>query len=54
MAFDLSELLAGVSDPGTREQIEYFRLEQIEPDPNNFYQLSAIEDLAANIQLCGL
>lgn len=54
MAFDLSELLAGVSNPGTREQIEYFSLEQIEPDPNNFYRLSAIEDLAANIQLCGL
>lgn len=54
MAFDLSELLAGVSDPGTREQIEYFCLEQIEPDPGNFYKLSDIENLAANIQLCGL
>ena len=54
MAFDLSELLAGVSDPGTREQIEYLRLGQIENDPHNFYQLSDIEKLADNIQLCGL
>lgn len=54
MAFDLSKLLAGVSDPGTREQIEYLRLGQIENDPHNFYQLSDIEKLADNIQLCGL
>lgn len=54
MAFDLSELLAGVSDPSTREQIEYINRDLIESDGNNFYQLSDIEGLAANIQLCGL
>lgn len=54
MAFDLSELLAGVSDPSTREQIEYINRNLIESDVNNFYQLSDIEGLAANIQLCGL
>ena len=52
--FDLADLLAGVSDPGAREQIEYFRLEQLEADEKNFYRLSDIEELAANIQLCGL
>ena len=54
MAFDLSELLAGVSDPGTREQIEYINRDLIDLDGNNFYKLSDIEGLAANIQLCGL
>ena len=41
------------SDTG-REQIEYIGLERIDPDPGNFYSLDGIEDLAANIQLCGL
>lgn len=55
MAFDLGELLKDVSTVGTgREQIEYIRLDLIEEDPNNFYHLSGIEDLAANIELCGL
>lgn len=55
MAFDLSSLLKDVPDLGAgREQIEYIRLEMLEEDPNNFYQLSEIPELAANIQLCGL
>lgn len=55
MAFDLSELLKDVSYSGTnREQIEYIKLDLIDEDPNNFYQLSGIEELAANIELCGL
>ena len=55
MAFDLSTLLKEVPTLGTdREQIEYIRLEMLEEDPNNFYQLSEIPELAANIQLCGL
>lgn len=55
MAFDLGEALRGVSEFGTgREQIEYIRLDRIEEDPNNFYQLSDIDQLAANIELCGL
>ena len=53
--FDLSSLLKDVPDLGTgREQIEYIRLELLDEDPNNFYQLSEIPELAANIQLCGL
>lgn len=55
MAFDLGEALKGVSELGTgRQQIEYIRLDLIDEDPNNFYQLSGIEELAANIELCGL
>lgn len=55
MAFDLGEALKGVSYQDTgREQIEYIRLDLIDEDPNNFYQLSDIDQLAANIELCGL
>lgn len=55
MGFDLGELLKDVPKLDTgREQIEYIHLDLIDEDPNNFYQLSDIEDLAANIQLCGL
>ena len=55
MAFNLGDALRGVSELGTgREQIEYIRLELIDEDPNNFYNLSGIDELAANIELCGL
>ena len=55
MAFDLASVLKDVPDLGTnREQIEYIKLDLIDEDPNNFYQLSGIEELAANIELCGL
>jgi len=55
MAFDLASVLRDVPDLGTnREQIEYIRLELIDEDPNNFYQLSGIDGLAENIELCGL
>ena len=55
MAFNLGDALKAVSAAGTdREQIEYIELNRIEEDPNNFYLLSGIDELAANIQLCGL
>ena len=55
MAFDLASVLADVSDSGAgREQIEYIRLDLIDSDPNNFYQLSEVDKLADNISLCGL
>lgn len=55
MSFDLADVLRGVSNLDTgREQIEYIRLDLIDSDPNNFYQLNGIEDLAANIAMCGL
>ena len=55
MAFNLGDALKAVSAPGTdREQIEYIELNCIEEDPHNFYLLSGIDELAANIELCGL
>lgn len=36
------------------ERIEYLKLDCIEPDPDNFYSLEGIEDLAENIELVGL
>ena len=30
------------------------QLDQIDPDPNNFYSLEGLDDLAANIELIGL
>lgn len=54
---NLGELIAkaAVSNSDTgREQIEYIDLGHIDPDPNNFYSLEGLEELAANIQLCGL
>ncbi len=41
-------------DTTGREQIQYITLDQIDDDPNNFYELSGIDELAANIELCGL
>ena len=59
--FDLEKALAGkapifgkVPDSGTREQIEYIDLDMIDSDPENFYELSGIDELASNIALCGL
>ena len=55
MSFDLGAMLASVSDSDTgREQIEYIPLVNLESDPNNFYQLSHLEELADNIATCGL
>ena len=55
MAFDLASVLKDVPDLGTnREQIEYIKLDLLDEDPNNFYQLTNIAELAANIELCGL
>lgn len=53
--FDLGAMLASVSDSDTgREQIEYIPLADLESDPNNFYQLSHLDELADNIATCGL
>ncbi len=55
-AFNLGEELkkAGVPTVDTREQIEYIPLERIDPDPENFYFLTGIAELADNIELVGL
>ena len=53
--FDIASVLKDVSGPDTgKEQIEYIQLDQIDPDPNNFYSLEGLGDLAANIELIGL
>lgn len=55
MGFDLASMLQDVSNLDTgREQIEYIDIALIDQDPNNFYQLSRVEELAANIELLGL
>lgn len=53
--FDLASMLQDVSKLDTgREQIEYIDIDRIDDDPNNFYQLSRVDELAANIELLGL
>ena len=51
--FNLAEALAGVSNLDTgvngREQIEYIDIDRIDDDPNNFYELSGLNELAANM-----
>lgn len=55
MAVNLADILKGVSESDTgREQIEYIPLTELDEDPNNFYQLNGIAELADNIALCGL
>ena len=55
MAFDITSVLKNVPVPGTGEdQIEYIDLDLIDPDPENFYSLDGLDDLAANIELIGL
>lgn len=55
--FDLgafAQTLRTVPESGTAERIEYIPLDQLHEDSRNFYAVSGVEELAANIQLCGL
>ena len=57
--FDLAAALGAVPIPGTtpaegREQIEYIDIDLLDADANNFYQLSDVDELAANIEFVGL
>lgn len=63
MSFSLGEILQGqlqganvskLDTSGSREQIEYIDVGRIDGDPNNFYELSGLEELAASIELLGL
>lgn len=55
MAFDLGEMLKSVSESDTgREQIEYIRLDLLDSDEQNFYELSEVPALADNIATVGL
>ena len=55
MGFDLTDFIASVPDLDTgRQQIVYLPIEQIEPDPENFYSLDGIDELAGSIERLGL
>lgn len=53
---DFAKTLRNVPDSGTSglERIEYIPLSDLHEDERNFYALTGIDELAANIQLCGL
>lgn len=51
--FDLASVLGSVSKLGT-EQIVLLPLDKLDPDPDNFYSLEDVGDLAGNIELMGL
>lgn len=56
--FDLGNFVKTMSvpDSGTagQEQIEYLPLAELHEDERNFYTVDKVEELAANIQSCGL
>ena len=55
MAFDLSAMLKDVSGPDTgKQQIQYIDLSLIDPNPDNFYSLEGIDELAGSIEMLGL
>ena len=56
MAFDITSVLKGVSDSDTKggKEIVYLPVDKIDPDPDNFYSLAGIDELADSIALIGL
>ena len=55
MGFDLAAALKGVPDLNTgEEQIVRLPLEAVDPDPENFYSLEGLDELAGNIETVGL
>ena len=53
--FDLAAVLKSVPDLNTgEEQIVRLPLDLIDPDPENFYSLDGLDELAGNIELMGL
>lgn len=55
LAAVLGAQMADVSESDTgRDQIQYIDIDLLDDDPNNFYELTKIDELAANIQMCGL
>lgn len=55
MAFDLSAMLKDVSGPDTgKQQIQYIDLALIDPNPDNFYSLEGLDELAGSIEMLGL
>lgn len=53
---DFAKTMQAVPESGTAEpeHIEYIPLAELHEDERNFYAVSGVEGLAANIQLCGL
>ena len=54
MAFNIADAFGDMLAQNGKEQIEYLPLDQIVPDPDNFYSLDKIDELAGNIELIGL
>lgn len=55
MSFDITEFVKSVPNrDSSMEQIEYIPLEKLLPDPDNFYSMAGIDELAANIETAGL
>ena len=56
MSFDITSVLKGVSGSDTKggKDIVYLPVDKIDPDPDNFYSLAGIEELADSIALIGL
>lgn len=52
--FDLAEMLKSVSNLNTREQIEYLPFDLLDPDPDNFYSIDGLNELADSIATVGL
>lgn len=53
--FDVTDFLKSVPDLDTgRQQIVYLPIEQIDADPDNFYSLDGIDELAGSIEMLGL
>ena len=53
---DFAKTMQAVPDSGTTgpERIEYLPLAELHEDERNFYTVDKVEELAANIQSCGL
>ena len=54
MAFDITSVLKNAQVRDGEEQLERIDLDLIDPDPNNFYSLDGLDELAGNIELIGL
>ena len=54
MAFNIAEAFGDALRESAKEQISYIPLEKLDPDPDNFYSLDGLDDLAGNIELIGL
>lgn len=52
--FDLSALLRDAAQGMEEDRLEYLPFDQIHQDPNNFYSLEGLDELADNISLFGL